>query len=239
MSDLVYQNYNNRCQGWTPPSSLFGPQINNLSGYQSPSGSNTVVSISGANFFSYSTIRFGTFTPTTYFINSNTIQFYVPNTLSSGIFPVQVFNGSIPSNIVTYTIDNASGYWLLNSNGTISNTNNTQNALVNVNALSRNAPYTITTETYNFTDLITNPNANNISWFICNRTGLITITLPSASNFKGREIMFKNISSNSVDSSYNIISLNGSSTNNILPAILGSWVTLVSDGSNWIIMQSS
>jgi hypothetical protein len=123
MSDLVYQNYNNRCQGWTPPSSLTGPQINGLSGYQSPAGSSTVVSISGVNFFSYSTIHFGTFTPTTYFINSNIIQFYIPNTLSSGTFPVQVFNGSIPSNIVTYTIDNASGYWLLNPGGSISNTN--------------------------------------------------------------------------------------------------------------------
>ena len=124
MSDLVYQNYNNRCQGWSAPSSLTGPQINSLSGYQSPAGSSTVVSISGVNFFSYSTIRFGTFTPTTYFINSNIIQFYIPNTLSSGTFPVQVFNGSIPSNIVTYTIDNASGYWMFNSNnGTISNSN--------------------------------------------------------------------------------------------------------------------
>jgi hypothetical protein len=124
MSDLVYQNYNNKCQGWTNPANLmFGPQINSLSGYQSPSGSSTVVAINGSNFYSYSIVRFGTFTPTVYFINSNLLEFYVPNTLSSGNFNVQVCNGSICSNMVNYTIDNASGYWLLNPGGSISNTN--------------------------------------------------------------------------------------------------------------------
>jgi hypothetical protein len=237
MSDLVYQNYNNRCQGWTPPSSLTGPQISSLSGYQSPAGSSTVVSISGVNFFSYSTIRFGTFTPTTYFINSNIIQFYIPNTLSSGTFPVQVFNGSIPSNIVLYTIDNASGYWLLNPGGSISNTNSNG---VQVSWLSRGAPYTITSD-YNFTDLITNPNANNISWFICNGTTSINITLPSAYIFNGREIMFKNITNNQVNSSYGISPLNGGPiTPLLLPANApGSWVTIVSDGAKWIIMQAN
>ena len=44
MSDLVFQNYNNRCKGWTNPSSLnFGPQIDSLSGYYSPAGSTTLV----------------------------------------------------------------------------------------------------------------------------------------------------------------------------------------------------
>ena len=106
MSDLVYQNYNNRCKGWVNPSNLnFGPIIYNLSGYYSPAGSTTLVSINGDNFFSYSSISFGTFKPTVYFINSNILQFYVPSTLNSGIFPVQVFNGSIYSNSVNYTID--------------------------------------------------------------------------------------------------------------------------------------
>ena len=93
MSDLVFQNYNNRCKGWTNPSSItFGPQIDSLSGYYSPAGSTTLVSINGQNFFSYSTISFGTYSPTVYFINSNILQFYVPSTLNSGTLPVQVFN---------------------------------------------------------------------------------------------------------------------------------------------------
>ena len=85
MSDLVFQNYNNRCKGWTNPSSItFGPQIDSLSGYYSPAGSTTLVSINGQNFFSYSTISFGKYRPTVYFINSNILQFYVPSTLNSG-----------------------------------------------------------------------------------------------------------------------------------------------------------
>lgn len=244
MSNLVFQNYNNRCKGWTNPSDLFfGPNIEFLSGYQSPAGSSTVVSINGSNFFSYSTIRFGTFSPTVYFVNSNILQFYVPSTLSSGTFPVQVFNGSGPSNSVNYTIDNASGYWLLNSNGSISNTNN---APISVSSLSRGAPYTITTSTYDFTDTNLNPNANSISWIICDTNtvgGDITIKLPNS--FNGRELMLKNIGIHAVNSdTNNIISLDGTSPASpypILPGTAGKWATIVYDQNtnNWITMQAN
>ena len=37
MSGLIYQNMNNRCEGWAPPSNnLFTPQIDNLSSFYSP-----------------------------------------------------------------------------------------------------------------------------------------------------------------------------------------------------------
>lgn len=242
MSNLVFQNYNNRCKGWTNPSDLFfGPNIAFLSGYQSPAGSNTVVSINGTNFYSYSTIKFGTFNPTVYFVNSNTLQFYVPVTISSGTFPVQVFNGSIPSNSVNYTIDNASGYWLMNSNGSISNTNN---GPISVSFLSRGAPFTITTSTYDFTDINQSPNPNSISWIICDTATAgsdITITLPTSVN--GRELMLKNIGLlNAVKSTTNIISLDGTSTSTILPAGPGAnWATIVYDQTQnkWITMQSN
>lgn len=242
MSDLVYQNYNNRCKGWVNPSNLnFGPQIYNLSGYYSPAGSTTLVSINGENFFSYSSISFGTFKPTVYFINSNILQFYVPSTLNSGIFPVQVFNGSIYSNSVNYTIDNASGYWILN-NGYITNTNTSgQTSLVLVGALSRGAPLTIYND-YDFTDFTTNPNANSVNWVICSSSSTISITLPSSSDYTGREIMFKNSSSGAVisyNNNNNIISLDGTPTSAILPAGAGNWATLVYDGSYWNIMQGS
>lgn len=241
MSNLVFQNYNNRCKGWTNPSDLFfGPYIDFLSGYQSPAGSNTVVSINGSNFFSYSTIRFGTFSPTVYFVNSNILQFYVPSTLSSGTFPVQVFNGSGPSNSVNYTIDNASGYWLLNGDGSISNTNN---APIYVSSLSRGAHYTINTSTYDFTNTSLNPNSNSISWIICDTTvSGITITLPTS--FNGREIMLKNTGLNAVISATsNIISLNGTTTTTttILPGAAGNWATIVYDQTTniWITMQAN
>jgi hypothetical protein len=234
MSDLVFQNYNNRCKGWTNPSSItFGPQIDSLSGYYSPAGSTTLVSINGQNFFSYSTISFGTYKPTVYFINSNILQFYVPSTLNSGTNTVLVFNGSVHSNSVNYTIDNASGYWLLNSNGSISNTNTNQSSLVSISALTRGAPTTITT-TYTILKWD--------NWIICNSTDpiSITITLPSGPDNIGRELMFKNTGSGTVNSSYsNIIPLDGT-----IPAITilsagPTWATLVYDGINWIIMQGS
>jgi hypothetical protein len=245
MSDLVYQNYNNRCQGWTNPSSInFGPQIISLSGYYSPAGSTTLVSINGQNFFSYSIIAFGTFKPTVYFINSNLLQFYVPSTLNSGTFPVQVFNGSIGSNSVNYTIDNASGYWLL-TNGSITNTNTSgQSSLVLIASLSRSSPFTITGD-YNFTNLTQTPSPNSINWIICNSSSPITITLPSGSNYVGREIMFKNIGTGTVLSvTNNIINLDG--TSSIYPYIIlsaavpGKWATLVCDTTqNWNIMQGN
>ena len=232
MSDLVYQNYNNRCQGWTnPTSNVFGPQINGLSGYYSPAGSTTLVSISGSGFYSYSTLAFGTYNPTSYFINSNNIQFYVPLSLNSGTYTVQIFNGSIGSNIVNYTIDNASGFWLLNSNGTISNTNS---GLVSVSALSRSAPIIVTGTTYTV--------LKNINWIICNSSSVMTITLPSGTEYTGREITVKNLQQYDVISASNNIVNNGipitqilpASTNNIIP-----WATLVYDGTQWYIMQSN
>ena len=189
MENFLYQNYNNKCKGWVNPTSIsYAPQINSLSGYYSPSGSTTLVSIDGANFYSYSKILFGTYNPTVYFINSNIIQFYVPNTLNSGTFPVKVSNGAIYSNSVNYTIDNASGYWLINANGTITNTNTNS---VFVSSLSRSAPFIVTSS-------YTVQNTDN--WIICNGTGTIVITLPSGTLYTGREIMFKNISNNLVKS---------------------------------------
>ena len=221
-----------RCQGWTNPDSLFfGPHIDSLSSYQSPSGSNTVVSINGSNFCSFSSVSFGTFFPTVYFVNSNILQFYVPNTLSSGTFSVQVFNGSIGSNIITYTIDNASGYWLLNSNGSISNTNNNG---VTTSWLSRGAPVILVgVAEYTVPD--------NVNWIIGNNTGSdIEITLPIGTQYAGREIMFKNINSSTIlATTPNIQNLDGSDVTFTIVSGLG-WATLVYDGSTtWYTMQGS
>ena len=238
MSDLVYQNYNNKCQGWVNPSNLFfGPQITSLSSYQSPAGSSTLVSINGANFYSYSSISFGTFNPTVYFINSNLLQFYVPSTLNYGTFPLQVFNGSIGSNIVNYTIDSAPGYWMINdglNTNTISNTNSNG---VQVSWLSRGAP------TPPITNDISNPYTvpYNVNWFICDvSSNVVYINLPTETQFTGREIMFKRIGT-----SHNVLNNNTNiqpttSTTPLTDVILdssNSWITLVFDGTNWIPMQ--
>jgi hypothetical protein len=112
---------NPSCIGWTNPNNLYyGPIINSLSSYYSPAASTSLVVITGQNFYSWSTVKFGTFFPTVYFINSNILEFYVPTSAAPGSYPVQVFNGSVVSNIEVYIIDNASGYWILNPDGSIS-----------------------------------------------------------------------------------------------------------------------
>lgn len=247
MSDLVYQNYNNRCQGWNIPNNLsFAPQITNLSSYQSPAGSSTVVAITGLHFYSYSTISFGTFNPTVYFVNSNLLQFYVPNTLKSGTFPLQVFNASIGSNIVNYTIDNASGYWLLNSNGSISNTN--LNGL-NVSWLSVGAPVILTNNPLNYT--LSNPYIipNNVSLIITSNDGGTNpfyLKLPTGTEYIGRQITIQ------AQGTLNVLSINNniiplgsptSITNNIIVqgyVTQTNWSNLVNyNGNNWIIMTAN
>lgn len=118
---MAFNNKNTSCIGWTNPNNLYyGPIINSLSSYFSPAASSSLVVINGQNFFSWSTVKFGTFFPTVYFINSNILEFYVPTSAAPGSYPIQVFNGSVVSNTEVYTIDNASGYWILNPDGSIS-----------------------------------------------------------------------------------------------------------------------
>lgn len=237
MSNLVYQNYNNKCQGWVNPSNLlFGvPEIITLSAYQSPAGSTTLIAVTGNNFYSYSIIRFGTFNPTVYFINSNLLEFYVPYTLSSGTFPIQIFNGSLPSNIVNYTIDNASGYWLLDSDGFILNTNNSG---IQISWLSRNAPKNLS----NIYDNL-NPYAisNNDNWIISNGSGIndVYVILPIGTQYIGREIMFKSLSDSIHSNSSNVKPLNSDIAGTLILSGTGKWVTLVYDGVSWITMQGN
>jgi hypothetical protein len=103
------------CQGWVPPGTNYSvPVISYLSGTYSPSGATALVAIFGTNFKLYSTIKFGTFTPTMIFISSQQIEFYVPTTANFGPYLVQVFNDTYGSNVVTYEVDDAPGFWKLN-----------------------------------------------------------------------------------------------------------------------------
>jgi hypothetical protein len=112
----------------------------------------------------------------------------------------------------------------------IGNTN-PQNKLDIVGSLGRGAPVTKTTD---FTVAATE------NWLIMNGTATITITLPTASSWTGRELMIKNIAAYTVISaSSNVkpIDTNTAATA-ILPAAAGSWCTLVSDGTNWVTMMN-
>jgi hypothetical protein len=82
--------------------------------------------------------------------------------------------------------------------------------------------------------------AANEDWIICNGTASIVVTFPAASAWTGREVMIKNIAAFTVVSAgTNVVPINSATAGTaILPATTGSWATLVSDGTNWVIMQS-
>ena len=79
------------------------------------------------------------------------------------------------------------------------------------------------------------------TWTICNGSGTITVTLPSAVNYDGQPIHLKTIAAFTVVSaSSNVIPLTGGAAGTaILAATAGKWATLVSDGANWVICEGN
>lgn len=83
--------------------------------------------------------------------------------------------------------------------------------------------------------------ADGENWVVCSGAATITVTLPSAAAFPGREITIKTTAAFTVVSaSSNIVSRTGTGPSTaILAAAAGNWATLVSSGANWIIMAGS
>jgi len=100
-------------------------------------------------------------------------------------------------------------------------------------ALSSTAPVTVAA---NYTI------ADTDAWIINNKTGsALTLTFPAASAWSGRVITVKNMQTQLVNSaSSNIVPLDSTSAGTaILLAVVGNWATMVSDGTNWVIMQAA
>ena len=79
------------------------------------------------------------------------------------------------------------------------------------------------------------------NWIIINSASNVTVTLPAASSWTGREVSFKTIAvgGSLISASSNVVPLTGGSAGTaILGAIPGRHATLVSDGTNWIIMNA-
>lgn len=103
-----------------------------------------------------------------------------------------------------------------------------------INAAIAAASTAPVTKTANFTVTA------NEAWLINNKSGSsCTVTLPTASSNIGRELYFLNYQAQTlVSASSNVVPLaSGSATTAILEAVAGSNATLVSDGTNWIMMQ--
>jgi hypothetical protein len=100
---------------------------------------------------------------------------------------------------------------------------------------NRGAPVTVTTATY--TVLTTS------TWIIINTTGsggVVTLTLPSASTYPGKEYTIKTIQAADVKSaSTNIHPLNSDTATDSIVNGDGKFATLVSDGTRWVIMQAN
>jgi hypothetical protein len=82
--------------------------------------------------------------------------------------------------------------------------------------------------------------ADNETWIINNKSGsTCTVTLPTASAWTGRYLTFKNLQAQTlVSASSNVVLIDGTVAGTaILLAVVGNWATMVSDGTNWVIMQ--
>jgi len=110
----------------------------------------------------------------------------------------------------------------------------------------------ITVTTLNVTTLIVNSPpvtktadfvlAATETWVINNKAGsTCTVTLPSASTYSGRVVNFLNYQPHSiVSASSNVVPrIGGAATTAIVLGVVGNSATLVSDGTNWVIMQSN
>jgi hypothetical protein len=79
------------------------------------------------------------------------------------------------------------------------------------------------------------------SHLINNNAGTLTLTLPAASSFPGREITVRTVLAQAVVSaSANVVPLAGGAAGTaILAATAGKWALLVSDGTNWQIQMAN
>jgi hypothetical protein len=84
--------------------------------------------------------------------------------------------------------------------------------------------------------------ANGEIWYINNKSGsTCTVTLPAASSWTGRTLTFKNMQAQTlVSASSNVVPIDSTTAGtSILLAVVGNWATMVSDGTNWVIMQQA
>jgi hypothetical protein len=80
------------------------------------------------------------------------------------------------------------------------------------------------------------------TWIINNKSGsTCTVTLPSAATYSGRYLTFQNNQAQTlVSASSDVVPQGGGAAGTaILTDVSGNWATLVSNGTNWVIMQAA
>jgi len=168
------------CRGWTDPKGYptLIPTIDYLTQYYSPAGATTLVVIFGKNYRPFTKIVFGVTNPPTIYISSTQIEFYVPTSLLPGSYPVQVFNDTLASNIVVYTVDNSSGYWLIQSTQQITNTstfgvNISSNA---TNAAASNPQPQLVISSYTKSGVVTTDLSYNLNFISTAKANTVNVT---------------------------------------------------------------
>lgn len=83
--------------------------------------------------------------------------------------------------------------------------------------------------------------ATTTKHLICNRAGTVTVTLPSASTYAGRELVIKTIQAQTVVSAAsNVIpQIGGAAATAILAATAGKFARIVANGTNWEIFEAN
>jgi hypothetical protein len=119
--------------------------------------------------------------------------------------------------------------------GNVNLTDRVEDVLPIANGGTGVAATTVVTKTADFTL------ADTEKWVINDKSGSTCIvTLPAASSWGGRSVVFKNLQAQALVSASSNVAPIGSATlgTAILPASVGAWATLVSDGTNWVVMQA-
>ena len=109
MSGLLYANNGKRCVGWSDSLPSLAPTITSLSSYLSIFNYQSIVTIFGTNFRTYSIVRFGTYSLPVSFFSTNQVSFYIPQNAQPGTYSVQVVNDTAISNSVSFDITNING----------------------------------------------------------------------------------------------------------------------------------
>ena len=145
--------------------------------------------------------------------------------------------GNVPARIAFYTGTNAAApaeRMRISSGGFVGiNTVSPTQALSVGGGVGYNAPVTVAAGTY--TVGITD------NWIIANNAGTVTLTLPAAASFSGRILTIKNVQAQLVVSaSSNVVPIGSTTAGTaILAATAGKFATVVSDGTNWVVMQAN
>jgi hypothetical protein len=202
------------------PAGTYVTSVTGTAPVVSSGGTTPAISMAAA---SGSTNGYLTSTDWTTFNNKGSGTVTAVSVVSANGFAGTSSGGATPALTLTTTITG-----LLKGNGTAISA-----AAANTDYMGVAAPVT---KTADFTV------ANGEIWYINNKSGsTCTVTLPAASSWTGRTLTFKNMQAQTlVSASSNVVPIDSTTAGTaILLAVAGNWATMVSDGTNWIIMQQA